>query len=84
MSIYSKINDLKTLCIGESVSENLSPTLRAKLLAVDETRNGGVCIMEVVESSYVSMINGGDLLNNDRVGERYEAPISRIWNAYFY
>jgi len=29
------------------------------------------------------MVNGGDLLNNDKVGERYEAPINRIWNAYF-
>ncbi len=83
MSI-DKVKELKTLCIGESVSENFSPTLRAKLIAVDETRNGGVCIMEAVPSSYVSMINGGDLLNNDRVGERYEAPISRIWNAYFF
>lgn len=77
-----KIKELK-MCIGESVSENLSPTLRAKLLAIDETRNGGVCIMEVVKSPYTSMTQGGSL-NEDRVGERYEAPISRVWNAYFY
>ena len=70
--------------IGETVSENFSPTLRAKLIAVDESRGGGVCIMEVVPSSYTSMVNGGDLLNNDKVGESYEAPINRIWNAYFY
>lgn len=77
-----KIKELK-MCIGESVSENLSPTLRAKLIAVDETCNGGLCIMEVVKSPYTSMTQGGSL-NEDRVGERYEAPISRIWNAYFY
>jgi hypothetical protein len=78
-----KIKELKS-CIGESVSENFSPTLRAKLLTIDESRGGGVCIMEVVPSSYTSMVNGGDLLNNDKVGERYEAPINRIWNAYFF
>ena len=81
MSIYNKINDLKTLCIGESVSENFSPTLRAKLFAVDETRNGGVCIMEVVESPYKGSWAAAQ---NHTAGHRYEAPISRIWNAYFY
>jgi hypothetical protein len=78
----NKINDLR-LMIGESVSENFSPTLRAKLLTIDESRGGGVCIMEVVPSPYVSMVQGGSL-NNDKVGMRYEAPIYRIWNAYFF
>lgn len=82
MSI-DKVKELKTLCIGEIVSENFSPTLRAKLIAVDETRNGGVCIMEAVPSPYTSMKTMGSL-NEDKVGERYEAPISRIWNAYFF
>lgn len=76
-----KIKELK-MCIGESVSENFSPTLRAKLIAVDETRNGGVCIMEVVESPYPSYSFSAS--NNHRAGERYEAPASRIWNAFFF
>ena len=77
-----KVKELK-MCIGESVSENFSPTHRAKLLAIDESRGGGVCIMEVVKSPYTSMVQGGSL-NEYRVGERYEAPINRIWNAYYY
>jgi hypothetical protein len=81
MSI-DKINELKGV-IGKEVSENFSPTLRAKLLAIDESRGGGVCIMEVVKSPYTSMVQGGSL-NEYKVGERYEAPINRIWNAYFY
>jgi hypothetical protein len=76
-----KIKELKK-CIGESVSENFSPTHRAKLLAIDESRSGGVCIMEVVESPYPA--HSFSASNNHRAGERYEAPISRIWNAYFY
>ena len=77
-----KIKELKKY-IGESVSENLSPTLRAKLLAIDESRGGGVCIMEVVKSPYTSMVQGGSL-NEDKVGARYLAPVNRIWNAYFF
>ncbi len=67
--------------IGVEVSENFSPTLRAKLIHIDEYH--GTCLMEVVPSPYVSM-KEGDLLNNDRVGERYHAPIYRIHNAYFF
>jgi hypothetical protein len=67
--------------IGVEVSENFSPTLRAKLIHIDEYH--GTCLMEVVPSPYVSMVQGGSL-NNDRVGERYHAPIYRIHNAYFF
>ena len=69
--------------IGETVSENFSPTLRAKLIAIDESRGGGVCIMEVVESPYTSMKTMGSL-NVDKVGMRYEAPVYRIHNAFFF
>ncbi len=67
--------------IGNEVSENFSPTLRAKLVSVDEYH--GTCMMEVVESPYVSMTQMSSL-NVDKVGTKYEAPISRIWNAYFF
>jgi hypothetical protein len=77
-----KVKELKK-CIGESVSENFSPTHRAKLLAIDESRGGGVCIMEVVKSPYTSMVQMGSL-NEDRVGERYERPIAYVWNAFFF
>jgi hypothetical protein len=77
-----KIKELKKY-IGESVPENFSPTLRAKLLAIDESRGGGVCIMEVVKSPYTSMVQGGSL-NEYRVGERYERPIYAIHNAFFF
>ena len=33
--------------------------------------------------NYTNWQPGGSL-NEYRVGERYEAPISRIWNAYYY
>ena len=78
----NKMIELMTM-IGESVSENFSPTLRAKLIAIDETRGGGVCIMEVVKSPYTSMKTMGSL-NEDKVGSRYEAPIYRIHNAFFF
>jgi len=78
----NKMIELMTV-IGEEVSENFSPTLRAKLLAIDESRGGGVCIMEVVESPYTSMKTMGSL-NEDKVGMRYEAPVYRIHNAFFF
>ena len=82
MRTDSKMIELMKV-IGESVSENFSPTLRAKLIAIDESRGGGVCIMEVVESPYTSMKTMGSL-NADKVGMRYKAPVYRIWNAFFF
>lgn len=71
-----KITDLVEV-IGREVSENFSPTLRAKLVHINEY--DGSCIMEVVESPYKCNTE-----NNYRAGERYIAPIYRIWNAYFF
>ncbi len=76
----NKMIELMTM-IGEEVSENFSPTLRAKLVSINEF--AGVCTMEVVPSPYVSMVQMGTL-NEDKVGMRYEAPVYRIWNAFFF
>ena len=76
----SKIEELVNV-IGEVTSENFSPTLRAKLVSINEY--AGVCTMEVVESPYVSMVQMSSL-NEDKIGMRYEAPISRIHNAFFF
>ena len=76
----NKMSELMTM-LGESVSENFSPTLRAKLVSVNELT--GVCTMEVVESPYTSMKTMGSL-NADQVGMRYKAPVYRIWNAFFF
>ena len=76
----NKMSELMTM-LGESVSENFSPTLRAKLISVNELT--GVCTMEVVESPYTSMKTMGSL-NADKVGMRYKAPVYRIWNAFFF
>ena len=76
----SKIEELKSV-IGKEVSENFSPTLRAKLLAIDETRGGGVCIMEVVESPYKG---SWAAQQNHTAGHRYERPVYAVHNAYFF
>jgi hypothetical protein len=72
----SKITDLVKV-IGEVTSENFSPTLRAKLVGINEY--AGMCMMEVVESPYKLSAE-----NNHRAGERYHAPIYRIHNAFFF
>jgi hypothetical protein len=73
-----KIRDLQ-LMIGEQVSENFSPTLRAKLLEVYENPNQ--CLMEVAENYYK---DGEGAKHNHKVGARYFAPIDRIWNAFYF
>lgn len=78
MRTENKILELMKV-IGKEVSENFSPTLRAKLIGIDATRGGGVCIMEVVESPYKSNTE-----NNHLAGMKYEAPVYRIHNAYFF
>ena len=80
MRTDSKMIELMTM-VGEVTSENFSPTLRAKLVGINEY--AGVCTMEVVESPYTSMKTMGSL-NVDKVGMRYEAPVYRIWNAFFF
>ncbi len=76
----SKLKELASV-IGNEVSENFSPTLRAKLVSINEY--AGVCTMEVVPSPYVSMTQMSTL-NEDKVGMRYEAPVYRIHNAFFF
>jgi len=80
MRTDSKMIELMTM-VGEVTSENFSPTLRAKLVSINEL--SGDCTMEVVESPYTSMKTMGSL-NNDKVGMRYTAPVYRIWNAFFF
>ncbi len=76
----NKIEELKSV-IGKEVSENFSPTLRAKLLAIDETRGGGVCIMEVVPSPYKESWSAQQ---NHTAGHRYERPVYAVHNAFFF
>ena len=74
----SKVTELVKV-IGKEVSENFSPTLRAKLVSINEF--AGVCTMEVVESPYKGSWSASQ---NYTAGHRYEAPIYRIHNAYFF
>jgi hypothetical protein len=75
----SKITDLVKV-VGEETSENFSPTLRAKLVSINEY--AGVCTMEVVESPYPA--HSFSASNNHRAGERYERPVECVWNAFFF
>jgi hypothetical protein len=59
--------------IGQETSENRSPTLRAKLIRVNNT----TCTFEVVQSPYRS----GD---ESMIGNRYQVPIAYSWNAFFF
>ena len=74
----SKVMELVKV-IGKEVSENFSPTLRAKLVSITEF--AGVCTMEVVESPYKGSWSASQ---NYTAGHRYEAPIYRIHNAFFF
>jgi len=64
--------DLKSV-IGKDVSENHSPTCRAKLIKVNKT----TCLFEAVQSPYVRE-------KQSQVGVRYRVPKSWAWNAFFY
>jgi hypothetical protein len=75
----SKITDLVKV-VGEVTSENFSPTLRAKLVHINEY--AGMCTMEVVESPYPTHSFAAS--NNHRAGERYERPLAYVWNAFFF
>ncbi len=74
----SKISDLVKV-VGEEVPENFSPTLRAKLVTINE--HAGVCTMEVVPSPYKG---SWAWQQNHTSGFRYERPIEYVWNAYFF
>ena len=78
MRTDSKMIELMTM-LGEVTSENFSPTLRAKLVGINEYE--GVCTMEVVESPYEG---SWAWQQNHTAGHRYEAPVYRIWNAFFF
>jgi hypothetical protein len=63
----SKIEELREV-IGKEVSCNWSPTLRAKLLKVNDNE----CTLEIVS------------LMKDVGGMTFKMPIQHTWNAYFY
>ena len=74
----SKISDLVKV-VGEEVPENFSPTLRAKLVTINEY--AGMCTMEVVPSPYKG---SWAWQQNHTSGHRYERPVEYVWNAYFF
>ena len=74
----SKISDLVKV-VGEEVPENFSPTLRAKLVTINEY--AGMCTMEVIPSPYEG---SWAWQQNHTAGHRYERPIEYVWNAYFF
>ena len=63
----TKIEELREV-IGKEVSCNWSPTLRAKLLKVNDNE----CTLEIVS------------LMKDLGGMTFKMPIQHTWNAYFY
>ncbi len=74
----SKISDLVKV-VGKEVSENFSPTLRAKLVSINEY--AGICVMEVVKSPYPEWSWAAQ--QNHTAGHRYERELEYVWNAYF-
>ena len=75
----SKITDLVKV-VGEDTPENFSPTLRAKLVSINEY--DGTCTMEVVKSIYPA--HSFSAQHNHRAGERYQRPLECVWNAFFF
>ena len=69
------VSELKTV-VGKDVSENRSPTLRAKLIKVGKAN----CVFESVESPYKSTVG----LVGYKVGVQYKVPNQFAWNAFFY
>ena len=61
--------------VGKTVSCNMSPTLRAKLVKI----NKKTCIMQVEPSFYTRT---SDL--NREVGKTFRMPLEYTWNAYFF
>jgi len=66
------VSDLKSV-IGKDVSQNQSPTLRAKLIKVGKVN----CVFESVQSDYVEY-------DQSKIGVQYKVPTQRAWNAFFY
>lgn len=71
----NKISELKEV-IGKEVSQNFSPTLRAKLVKVGKAN----CVFESVPSPYKSTIG----LVGYKVGVRFKVPNWIAWNSFFY
>jgi hypothetical protein len=66
------VSDLKSV-IGKDVSQNQSPTLRAKLIKVGKVN----CVFESIQSDYVEY-------DQSKIGVQYKVPTQRAWNAFFY
>lgn len=68
------LNDLKNglvNVVGKEVSQNQSPTLRAKLVKINKAN----CTFESVANPYTW---------SGEVGKRYLVPVQFAWNAYFF
>lgn len=64
--------------IGQSASDNYSPTLRSKLVSIDTAK--GTCILETLPSDYFEF--GVDDMS--QIGKQYEQSIQIVHNQYFY
>ena len=71
----NKVNELKAV-IGKDTSENMSLTLRARLIKVGKAN----CVFESVESDFKETIG----LVGYKVGVQYKVPTKRAWNSFFY
>ncbi len=69
----NKIQDLKSV-IGKDVSQNFSPTCRARLIKVNRVNS----IFESVPSPY------NKFPNPEFVGVKYKVPNWIAWNSFFY
>ena len=69
----NQIEELKSV-IGKDVSENRSPTRRARLVSVGKLN----CIFESVPSLY------GPAPKKEFVGVKYKVPNWIAWNSFFY
>lgn len=63
--------------IGQSCSDNYSPTLRSKLVSIDTEK--GTCLLETLPSDYFEF---GD--DTSAIGKQYEQSIQIVHNQYFY
>jgi hypothetical protein len=69
----NQIEELKSV-IGKDVSENRSPTCRARLVSVGKSN----CIFESVPSPY------DKFPKPEFVGVKYKVPNWIAWNSFFY
>jgi hypothetical protein len=69
----NKIEDLKSV-IGKDISQNQSPTCRARLVSVGKAN----CIFESVPSPY------NKFPKPEFVGVKYKVPNWIAWNSFFY